>query len=172
MTCPHMTSKGERIDVDVTADGTLVGTEQAADMKTFRKAGRKTLEKATKGIKVVVPEIATTYAEADKIAPTGTKAVKLDKPTVAYDADVGHNDLSAVKILLIARRTSPRTQSKTKGIIHMMQHGFQHCRKFMVISNHCCPTRDGSHIWPRPARANRRAAFHKCAGCKYPPCAR
>jgi len=83
-----MTSKGERIDADVTADGTLVGTEQAADMKTFPKAARKTLEKATKGMKVVVTEIAATYAEADKTDPTGTKAVKLAKPTVAYDADV------------------------------------------------------------------------------------
>lgn len=83
-----MTSKGEKIDADVTEDGTLVGTEQAADMKTFPKAARKALEKATKGMKVVVTEIATTYAVADKNDPTGTKAVKLDKPKVAYDADV------------------------------------------------------------------------------------
>lgn len=83
-----MTSKGDKIDADVMADGTLVATEQAADIKTFPKAAKKALKKATKGMKVVVTEIATTYAEADKKNPTANKAVKLDKPKVAYDADV------------------------------------------------------------------------------------
>ena len=82
------TSKGAKIDGDVTADGVLVGTEQAADIKTFPKAARKALKKATQGMKVVVTEIATTYAEADKNDKTGTKAIKLAKPTIAYDADV------------------------------------------------------------------------------------
>ena len=83
-----MTSKGDKIDADVMADGTLVATEQAADIKSFPKAASKALKKATKGMKVVVTEIATTYAEADKTDTTGNKAVKLDKPKVAYDADV------------------------------------------------------------------------------------
>ncbi len=83
-----MTSKGDKIDADVTADGTLVCTEQAVDMQKIPKEARKALKKATKGMKVVVTEIATTYAEADKNDSTGTKAIKLDKPKVAYDADV------------------------------------------------------------------------------------
>ena len=72
----------------MTADGVLVGTEQAADIKTFPKAAHEALKKATQGMKVVVTEIATTYAEADKNHETGTKAIKLDKPIIAYDADV------------------------------------------------------------------------------------
>ena len=83
-----MTSKGDKIDADVMADGTLIATEQAADMKTFPKAARKALKKATKGMKVVVTEIATTYAEADKQNPTANKSVKLAQPKIAYDADV------------------------------------------------------------------------------------
>ena len=83
-----MTSKGEKIDADVTQDGTLVGTEQAVDIKNIPKPAAKALKKATKGMKVIAYEIAKTYAEADKNDKSGTKAVKLAEPTIAYDADV------------------------------------------------------------------------------------
>lgn len=82
-----MTSKGNKIDADVTADGTLVGTEEAIELKDMPKPAAKALKKATKGMKVSF-EKATTYAEADKKDTTGTKAVKLTEPKVAYDADV------------------------------------------------------------------------------------
>jgi hypothetical protein len=83
-----MTSKGEKIDADVTADGVLVGTEQVGDIATFPKPAADALKKASKGLKVVAFEIAKTYAVADKKDKTGTKAIKLKEPTTAYEADV------------------------------------------------------------------------------------
>lgn len=83
-----LTSKGEKIDADVTAAGILVGTEQSMELKDMPKPAAKALKKATKGMKVVAYEIAKTYAEADKNDKTGAVAVKLPQPTVAYDADV------------------------------------------------------------------------------------
>ncbi len=45
------TSKGAEIDADVTPDGILVETEQAARLETFPKPAAKALKKATKGMK-------------------------------------------------------------------------------------------------------------------------
>src|SRR6267378_4331865 len=42
------TSKGNKMDADVTPDGILVGTEEAADIKTFPRAAAVALRKATK----------------------------------------------------------------------------------------------------------------------------
>lgn len=81
-------SKGTRVEADVMADGTLVGTEEAGDLKTFPKAARKALKKATKGMTVKETEIATTYAKADPNDKTGLKAIKLPQPTVAYEVGV------------------------------------------------------------------------------------
>jgi hypothetical protein len=82
------TTKGVKMDADVMEDGTLVETEQAADIKTFPKPAAKALKKATKDMKIVVTEIATTYAKAAPGDTSGTKAVKLAEPIIAYEADV------------------------------------------------------------------------------------
>jgi hypothetical protein len=84
----QMTSTGNKIDVDVMEDGTLVGSEEAAEIKAFPKAAAKALKKATKGMTIKANEIAKTYAKADPNDKTGTKAVKLAEPIVAYEMDV------------------------------------------------------------------------------------
>jgi hypothetical protein len=81
------TSKGNKIDADVTPDGILVGTEEAADIKLFPKPAAKALKKATKGMKASF-EIARTFATSQKDASGAMKVTKLDEPTVAYEADV------------------------------------------------------------------------------------
>lgn len=83
-----LTSKGNKMDADVTEDGTIVGTEETTDITTFPKPAAKALKTATKDMTVKSTEIAKTYAEADKNDKSGTKAVKLAQPTVAYEADV------------------------------------------------------------------------------------
>jgi hypothetical protein len=83
-----LTSKGNKMDADVTEDGTIVGTEEAADISAFPKPAAKALKTATKDMTVKSIEIAKTYAEADKNDKSGTKVVKLAHPTVAYEADV------------------------------------------------------------------------------------
>lgn len=95
----EMTSKGTKMEVDVMEDGTLVGSEEEADVKTFPKPAAKALKKATKGMTVKATEIAKTYAKADPNDKTGTKAVTLAEPTVAYEMDVekdGHKGEFAV----------------------------------------------------------------------------
>ena len=59
-----------------------------ADITTFPKAAAKALKKATKGMKIIDTEIAKTFAKAAKDDPTGTRAVKLAEPIIAYEADV------------------------------------------------------------------------------------
>ena len=81
------TSKGNKMDADVTPGGLLVGTEEPADIKTFPKAAAKALKKATKGMKASF-EIARTFAKAEKDASGVMKAPKLAEPTIAYEADV------------------------------------------------------------------------------------
>ena len=83
-----LTSKGKNMDVDVMEDGTLVGSEEEADVKTFPKPAAKALKKATKGLTIKATEIAKTYAKADPSDKSGTKAVKLAEPTTAYEMDV------------------------------------------------------------------------------------
>lgn len=84
----QMTSKGTKMDVDVMEDGTLVGSEEEADVKAFPKAAAKALKKATKGMTIKATEIAKTYAKADPNDKTGTKAIMLTEPIVAYEMDV------------------------------------------------------------------------------------
>ncbi len=79
------TSKGTKIEADVMADGTLVGSEEAGDLKVFPKAAAKALKKATKGMTIKETEIATTYAKADPNDKSGLKAIKLAQPTIAYE---------------------------------------------------------------------------------------
>jgi hypothetical protein len=81
------TSKGVKIDADVTPDGILVETEQAADIKTFPQPAADALKKATLGMKASF-EIARTFAKAEKTASGSMKVTKLAKPVVAYEADV------------------------------------------------------------------------------------
>jgi hypothetical protein len=81
------TSKSNKIDADVTPEGILVGTEEAADIKTFPKPAAKALKKATKGMKASF-EIAKTFAKSEKDASGGMKVTKLAVPTIAYEADV------------------------------------------------------------------------------------
>ena len=81
------TSKGNKMDADVTPDGILVGTEEAADIKTFPRAAAVALRKATKGMKTTF-EIAKTYAKGEKDASGAMKVVKLAAPIIAYEADV------------------------------------------------------------------------------------
>lgn len=84
----QMTSKGTKMDVDVMEDGTLVGSEEEADVNTFPKPAAKALKKATKGMTIKSTEIARTYAKADPNDKTGTKAVTLAEPIVAYEMNV------------------------------------------------------------------------------------
>lgn len=81
------TSKGKKMDADVTPDGILVGTEEEADIKAFPKAAAKALKKATKGMKASY-EIARTFAKGEKDGAGVTKVMKLAEPTIAYEADV------------------------------------------------------------------------------------
>jgi hypothetical protein len=93
------TTKGSKLEADVTEEGTIVGTEEAADMKDFPKSARKALKKATKGMKIRGTEIARTFAKAVKDDPTHTKVEKLSEPIIAYEADVekdGHKGEFAV----------------------------------------------------------------------------
>lgn len=95
----QMTAHGTKIDVDVMEDGTLVGSEQEAEVKSFPKPAAKALKKATKGMKIKTTEIATTYAKADPNDKTGTRAITLKEPIVAYEMDVekdGHKGEFAV----------------------------------------------------------------------------
>src|SRR6267378_3398263 len=46
------TSEGKKMDGDVTADGTLLETEEAAELASFPKPAQKALKKASKGMKV------------------------------------------------------------------------------------------------------------------------
>lgn len=82
------TLKGAKVEADVMEDGTLVGTEVAADISTFPKAAAKALKKATKGMTIKETEIATTYAKADPNDKTGMKAVTLAQPKIAYETAV------------------------------------------------------------------------------------
>ncbi len=82
-----LTSKGNKMDADVTPDGTLYGTEQAGNLKTFPKPAAKALKKLTKGMKADF-EIAKTYAKGEKDASGAMKVVKLSEPVIAYEADV------------------------------------------------------------------------------------
>ena len=84
----QMTANGTKMDVDVMEDGTLVGSEAEADAKTFPKPAAKALTKATKGMTINATEIARTYAKADPSDKTGTKAITLANPTIAYEMDV------------------------------------------------------------------------------------
>ncbi len=81
------TSKGNKIDADVTPEGVLVETEESADIKTFPKSAAKALKKATKGMKASF-EIAKTFAKSEKDASGAMKVTKLTEPTTAYEADV------------------------------------------------------------------------------------
>jgi hypothetical protein len=83
-----LTSKGTKIDLDVMEDGTIVESEVSADISSFPEKAAEALNEATKGMKVLATDIATTYAEADANDPSGNKAVKLDQPKVAYERDV------------------------------------------------------------------------------------
>ncbi|HEX4646838.1 MAG TPA: hypothetical protein VH598_14640 [Verrucomicrobiae bacterium] len=83
-----LTSNGTKMDVDVMEDGTLVESEEQADIKTFPKPAATALKKATKGMKIKATEIARTYAKADPNNKTGTKAITLPEPIVAYEMDV------------------------------------------------------------------------------------
>lgn len=81
------TSNGKKIDGDVTPDGILVETEEAADISTFPEPAAKALKKATKKMKASF-EIARTFAKAEKDASGTMKVTKLAGPTIAYEADV------------------------------------------------------------------------------------
>jgi hypothetical protein len=84
----ELTTGGIKMDMDVMEDGTLVGSEQASEVSAFPKAAAKALKKATKGMTIKATEIATTYAKADPNDKTGTKAITLPEPTIAYEMDV------------------------------------------------------------------------------------
>src|SRR6267378_1602829 len=56
----QLTANGTEMDVDVMEDGTLVGSEEAADAKAFPKPAAKALKKATKGMTIKATEIAKT----------------------------------------------------------------------------------------------------------------
>jgi len=84
----QLTAGGTKMDVDVTADGTLVGSEEDANIQTFPDAAAKALQTATKGLTVKDTEIAKTYAKADPNDKTGTKVIVLAEPTIAYEMDV------------------------------------------------------------------------------------
>jgi hypothetical protein len=81
------TSKGKKMDADVTPDGVLVGTEEEGDIKAFPPAAAKALKKATKGMKASY-EIARTFAKGEKDASGVMKVTKLAEPIIAYEADV------------------------------------------------------------------------------------
>jgi hypothetical protein len=87
-----VTVKGAKIDADVTSDGTIIETEESADIKTFPDPAAKALTKTTKGMKIKGAEIAKTYAKGVKDDTTGDAQVihvtKLAEPTVAYEVDV------------------------------------------------------------------------------------
>ena len=82
------TSKGNKMDADVAEDGTIVGTEEVADIHTFPTPAANALNKLTKGMKVDAIEIAKTYAKADKNDKAGKRVIKLAEPIIAYEADV------------------------------------------------------------------------------------
>gem|GEM_PF-6181527 len=82
------TSKGTKMDADVTDDGVIVGTEEEGDLKAFPKRAAKALKKATKGQTVKSIEIAKTYADASKDASGKVTTTKLAEPKIAYEADV------------------------------------------------------------------------------------
>lgn len=116
----QLTSNGHKIDADVMEDGTLVGTEETADVDSFPKPAADALKAATKGLKVDTFEIATTYAVAAKDDSTGLKAVKLDPPKVAYEADVekiqkGEFAMSADGSVLESPAWAAKTKVKAKA---------------------------------------------------------
>lgn len=87
-----LTVKGTKMDADVTSDGTIIETEQEADMQTFPKAAADAIKKAAKGMKISGGELTTTYAKAVKDDTTGDiqtiRVVKLTAPTISYEVDV------------------------------------------------------------------------------------
>ena len=85
------TSEGKKMDGDVTADGTLLETEEAAELASFPKPAQEALKKATKATKVAAFEINRKFATTEKDSTGGVKVTKLATPTVAYEADVEKN---------------------------------------------------------------------------------
>lgn len=83
------TSKGKKIEADVTADGTLLETEEAADIGTFPEPAAKAIKAAATGAKIGGTEINRKFAKAEKDATSGAvKVTKLAEPIVAYKADL------------------------------------------------------------------------------------
>ena len=89
------TTKGNKMDADVTPDGILFGTEEPGDITKFPKPAAKTLKAAlAKDLKDAATgmtasyEIAKSFAKGEKDATGTMKVVKLDAPVVAYEADV------------------------------------------------------------------------------------
>lgn len=88
----NLTVKGNKVDVDVTSDGTIIETEAAADLTTFPAPAAAAIKKAADGMKITGSDVITTYAKAVKDDSTGdtqvTHVVKLAQPTTSYEVDV------------------------------------------------------------------------------------
>jgi hypothetical protein len=87
-----LTVKGNKIDANVTSDGTIIETEETTDMKLFPKAASEAIAKAAKGMKITGGELVKTFAKAVKDDSTGdtqvTHVVKLAEPTISYEVAV------------------------------------------------------------------------------------
>src|SRR5208282_4581421 len=58
-----LTVNGNKVDADVTSDGTIIETEAAADINTFPAAAAAAIKKAAKGMEISHGELTTTFAK-------------------------------------------------------------------------------------------------------------
>jgi hypothetical protein len=87
-----LAANGQKIDANVTSDGTIIETEESTDMKLFPKPAADAIKKAAKGMEISGGEMVKTYANGVKDDTTGDtqmiRVVKLGEPTVSYEVNV------------------------------------------------------------------------------------
>ena len=89
----QFTSKGNKMRGILATDGTIVETEEPADIKTFPDGANNAVRKAITGmgVKDLGVRLGRTYYELDKGASNEVSMVKLQAPLLTYRADVQNN---------------------------------------------------------------------------------
>jgi hypothetical protein len=83
------TSNGKKLEADVMADGTILETEERADIETFPSAAAQAIKAGSDGGKIHHAEISHKFADAKKDAISGSvKVTKLSTPVVTYEAEL------------------------------------------------------------------------------------
>ena len=87
------TLRGDRMLATVISDGTLLETEEPADIKTFPEAANQAVRRAITqmGVKDNGVRLGRTYAEIQTDETNNVTVVKLPEPLLTYRADVANN---------------------------------------------------------------------------------